>query len=86
MEGREPDAGELEQLQSQVAADYERQTDIHYAAARLWVDAILDPADTSVRATSRQSYRENNSFPGYSMRYVGVSFLLSVSAFAQSKA
>jgi 3-methylcrotonyl-CoA carboxylase beta subunit len=45
-QGRQPDAEELEQLRSQVAADYERQTDIRYAAARLWVDAILDPAET----------------------------------------
>ncbi len=45
-QGREPDAEELEQLRQQVAADYERQTDIRYAAARLWVDAILDPAQT----------------------------------------
>jgi 3-methylcrotonyl-CoA carboxylase beta subunit len=45
-QGREPDAAELEQLRSHVAADYERQTDIRYAAARLWVDAILDPVET----------------------------------------
>jgi acetyl-CoA carboxylase carboxyltransferase component len=45
-QNREPDAEELEQLREQVAADYERQTDIRYAAARLWVDAILDPAET----------------------------------------
>jgi acetyl-CoA carboxylase carboxyltransferase component len=25
---------------------YERQTDVRYAAARLWVDAILDPVHT----------------------------------------
>jgi 3-methylcrotonyl-CoA carboxylase beta subunit len=45
-QGREPDAAELEALRAQVTADYERQTDVRYAAARLWVDAILDPADT----------------------------------------
>jgi 3-methylcrotonyl-CoA carboxylase beta subunit len=45
-QGREPDAAELDQLREQVAADYERQTDVRYAAARLWVDAILDPAET----------------------------------------
>ena len=27
-------------------ARYEEQTDIRYAAARLWVDAIIDPAET----------------------------------------
>jgi 3-methylcrotonyl-CoA carboxylase beta subunit len=45
-QGREPDAVELEELRTQVVADYERQTDVRYAAARLWVDAILDPAET----------------------------------------
>jgi acetyl-CoA carboxylase carboxyltransferase component len=45
-QGQVPDAAELENLRAQVAADYERQTDVRYAAARLWVDAILDPALT----------------------------------------
>ncbi|MCI0361549.1 MAG: acyl-CoA carboxylase subunit beta [Planctomycetaceae bacterium] len=45
-QGRDPDAAELDQLREQVAADYERQTDVRYAAARLWVDAILDPHQT----------------------------------------
>jgi 3-methylcrotonyl-CoA carboxylase beta subunit len=45
-QSQEPDAAELEQLRQQVAADYERQTDVRYAAARLWVDAILDPVQT----------------------------------------
>jgi 3-methylcrotonyl-CoA carboxylase beta subunit len=45
-QGQEPDAAELEILRQQVSADYERQTDVRYAAARLWVDAILDPAET----------------------------------------
>jgi 3-methylcrotonyl-CoA carboxylase beta subunit len=44
--GHEPDAAELESLRSEVAGNYERQTDVRYAAARLWVDAILDPAET----------------------------------------
>ena len=52
-QGQKVDAAELEKLRDQVAADYERQTDVRYAAARLWVDAILDPADT--RATLIQS-------------------------------
>jgi acetyl-CoA carboxylase carboxyltransferase component len=45
-QGQTVDAEEMEKLREQVAADYERQTDVRYAAARLWVDAILDPADT----------------------------------------
>lgn len=41
--GHEPDAAELEELRSKVAASYAEQTDIGYAAARLWVDAIIEP-------------------------------------------
>jgi acetyl-CoA carboxylase carboxyltransferase component len=44
--GHEPDAEELEELRRKVEASYEEQTDIRYAAARLWVDAILEPTDT----------------------------------------
>src|SRR5947199_84307 len=42
--GHEPDAEELSELQRKVQASYDEQTDIRYAAARLWVDKILDPA------------------------------------------
>jgi acetyl-CoA carboxylase carboxyltransferase component len=65
--GHEPDAAELESLRAQVSADYERQTDVRYAAARLWVDGILDPAATrdvliqsleiSTRHASDEPYR-----------------------------
>jgi acetyl-CoA carboxylase carboxyltransferase component len=44
--GHEPDAAELAELKAKVQASYEEQTDVRYAAARLWVDAILDPAQT----------------------------------------
>src|SRR5262249_45576838 len=39
--GHEPDAQELEDLRRKVEASYQEQTDIRYAAARLWVDKIL---------------------------------------------
>jgi acetyl-CoA carboxylase carboxyltransferase component len=44
--GHLPDADELEELRRRVEASYDEQTDIRYAAARLWVDAILEPAET----------------------------------------
>jgi acetyl-CoA carboxylase carboxyltransferase component len=44
--GREPDADELAALRDKVKAAYDEQTDIRYAAARLWVDAIVRPEDT----------------------------------------
>jgi acetyl-CoA carboxylase carboxyltransferase component len=44
--GHEPDAQELEELKRKVQASYDEQTDVRYAAARLWVDKIIDPAET----------------------------------------
>ena len=44
--GKEPDTEELAAMRDKVKAAYDEQTDIRYAAARLWVDAILQPEDT----------------------------------------
>ncbi|MFO0878127.1 MAG: acyl-CoA carboxylase subunit beta [Gemmataceae bacterium] len=44
--GHVPEMEEMEELRRRVARSYEEQTDIRYAAARLWVDRILDPAET----------------------------------------
>ncbi len=45
-QGKKLSAEELNELRESVRAAYERQSDPRYAAARLWVDAILDPART----------------------------------------
>ena len=45
-EGNKLSAKELEALRESVRATYEHQSDPRYAAARLWVDAVLDPAHT----------------------------------------
>src|SRR6266513_1034524 len=44
--GKEPDAAELAELRDRVKASYEEQTDVRYAAARLWVDSIIRPEET----------------------------------------
>jgi acetyl-CoA carboxylase carboxyltransferase component len=44
--GHEPDADELAELRHKVEASYHEQTDVRYAAARLWVDAIIEPEQT----------------------------------------
>src|SRR5262249_53013556 len=44
--GHEPDAAELEELRRKVEASYDEQTDVRYAAARLWVDRIVEPEQT----------------------------------------
>jgi 3-methylcrotonyl-CoA carboxylase beta subunit len=44
--GRQVSEEEKNQIYESIKASYEDQTDCRYAAARLWVDAILDPAKT----------------------------------------
>ena len=45
-EGKKLSEKEKKELHESVRATYEHQTDPRYAAARLWVDAIIDPAQT----------------------------------------
>jgi len=45
-EGKKVDEKHKKGLVESVRATYEHQTDPRYAAARLWVDAIIDPAHT----------------------------------------
>src|SRR6202167_1539372 len=45
-EGKKPTEKEQKDLYESIRSTYERQTDARYAAARLWVDAIIDPAHT----------------------------------------
>jgi acetyl-CoA carboxylase carboxyltransferase component len=44
--GQQIDPAEESRLLNEIKGRYERQTSPYYAAARLWVDAIIDPADT----------------------------------------
>jgi 3-methylcrotonyl-CoA carboxylase beta subunit len=43
---KEIDAAEQEEMAEELRKRYDRETDIRYAAARLWIDAIIDPAQT----------------------------------------
>jgi acetyl-CoA carboxylase carboxyltransferase component len=45
-EGQRLSESERKALHESIRASYERQTDPRYAAARLWVDALIDPAGT----------------------------------------
>jgi len=45
-DGKKLSEEEKQELLASIKATYEGQTDIRYAAARLWVDAIIDPAET----------------------------------------
>jgi acetyl-CoA carboxylase carboxyltransferase component len=44
--GRALSEEEEQQLLSAIKNKYDRQTSPYYAAARLWVDAIIDPLET----------------------------------------
>lgn len=45
-EGKKVDEKAKRELHESVKASYDKQSDPRYAAARLWVDAIIDPAHT----------------------------------------
>ncbi|HEY2646899.1 MAG TPA: acyl-CoA carboxylase subunit beta [Candidatus Acidoferrales bacterium] len=45
-EGKKLSEADKKELKESIRATYEHQTDPRYAAARLWVDAIIDPAKT----------------------------------------
>jgi acetyl-CoA carboxylase carboxyltransferase component len=45
-DGKRLSDDEKQELLASIKATYESQTDCRYAAARLWVDAIIDPAET----------------------------------------
>ncbi len=45
-EGKKVDEKQKKELHDAVRASYDKQSDPQYAAARLWVDAIIDPART----------------------------------------
>jgi acetyl-CoA carboxylase carboxyltransferase component len=66
-QGKQVDSEELEVMADKLRRRYDRETDIRYAGARGWVDAIIDPAQTREIlcfalqvATSR---REASGFP-----------------------
>jgi acetyl-CoA carboxylase carboxyltransferase component len=45
-QGRQIDDAELKAMADELRARYDRETDIRYAAARGWIDAIIDPMRT----------------------------------------
>lgn len=45
-QGQEVDDAAIQALAGELKARYDRETDIRYAAARLWIDAIVDPVET----------------------------------------
>ncbi len=54
--GKEPTEKEQDELFERISSKYEKETTPYYAAARMWVDEIIDPADTrKIIATSLEA-------------------------------
>lgn len=45
-QGKEPPAGEIEELRQSIIDKYEYEGSAYYSTARLWDDGIIDPTDT----------------------------------------
>lgn len=59
--GKEVSADEEQKLLQEIKSSYEKQTSTYYAAARLWVDAVIDPLDT--RKLISEGIRAANNNP-----------------------
>ena len=58
--GNEPTEKEQQEIFDRISAKYEAETSPYYAAARLWTDGIIDPADTR-RIISRSIEAANHA-------------------------
>lgn len=66
-EGRHISEDEQKALLKEIQDRYDSQTDPSYAAARLWVDAIIDPAETRTTISRCIEIANNNPFiPSFS--------------------
>jgi 3-methylcrotonyl-CoA carboxylase beta subunit len=64
--GQTIEPAEEKKLLDQIRDRYERQTSPYYAASRLWVDAIIDPADTRhLIAAGLQAAAHNRDLPDF---------------------
>ena len=64
--GQEIEPAEEKRLLDEIKGRYEKQTSPYYAAARLWVDAIIDPADTRrLIAEGLQAAAHNPHMPDF---------------------
>jgi acetyl-CoA carboxylase carboxyltransferase component len=58
--GKEIDEEEQRKIQQKISNRYQKQTDVRYAAARLWVDAIINPAETREHISTAISAANHN--------------------------
>jgi acetyl-CoA carboxylase carboxyltransferase component len=71
--GQVIDPAEERRLLDEIKGRYEKQTTPYYAAARLWIDAIIDPADTrKVISEGLQAAAHNTDLPAFSTGVIQV--------------
>lgn len=64
--GQELSEEEQTKLQKEITHRYNKQTDVRYAAARLWIDGIIHPAQTRERISKAIEVANLNSdIPDY---------------------
>lgn len=63
-QGKEVTAAQEQQLLDEIKGRYEKQTSPYYAAARLWVDDIIDPIDTRKLISEGIKAANHNPFTG----------------------
>lgn len=64
--GKEISPEEEKQLLQDIKSKYDKQTSPYYAAARLWVDGLIDPADTrSIISQSIEAANHNPNIPEF---------------------
>ena len=71
--GQEIDPAEEKKLLDEIKGRYDSQTTPYYAAARLWVDAIIDPTDTrKVIAEGLKAAAHNTDLPAFNTGVIQV--------------
>ena len=60
-QGEKVDAEQLAKLRDKIRGDYEAQMDVRYAAARGWIDAIIDPSTTRDVLTTALAVATNHA-------------------------
>lgn len=66
--GKEVSAEEEKQLLGDIKSKYEKQTSPYYAAARLWVDGLIDPTETrGIISQAIEAANHNPDIPEFKM-------------------
>jgi len=58
--GKEISDEDRNEILERIKSRYDKQTDVRYAAARLWVDGIINPADTRMKISRAISDANHN--------------------------